>query len=63
MDRKVDAEVSLFVRDRDTGRLVFNSEALRALGLSPVELKQRGYALKGEISSPAVVPDDGPVAG
>jgi hypothetical protein len=35
------AEVSLFVRDRETGRLVFNSEAIRALGLSPVELKQR----------------------
>ena len=58
----VDAEVSLFVRDHETGRLVFNSKAVRALGLSPLELKRRGYSLDLEIASPAIAPDDGPVA-
>jgi hypothetical protein len=40
-----DTEVSLFVRDPDTDRLVFSSKAIQALGLSPVELAQRGYLL------------------
>jgi hypothetical protein len=31
-------EVSLFVRDRATDRLVFNPKAIEALGLSPTEL-------------------------
>jgi hypothetical protein len=39
------AEVSLFVRDPATGRLVFNSKAIEALGLSPTELAQREYPL------------------
>jgi hypothetical protein len=46
-----DAEVCLFVRDARTGRVVFNAEAIRALGLSPVELRQRGYALGGQVDS------------
>ena len=59
---KVDAEVSLFVRDRESGRLVFNSEAIRALGLSPMELLQRGYSLNVETDSPAAAPDNRQVA-
>ena len=43
-----DEEVSLFVRDPDTGRLVFNSKAIEALGLCPAELTERGYALDNE---------------
>jgi hypothetical protein len=45
-----DEEVSLFVRDRITGRLVFNSKAIEALGLSPVELTERGYPVDREAS-------------
>ncbi|MEJ2378493.1 MAG: hypothetical protein P8Y71_24945 [Pseudolabrys sp.] len=61
---KIEAdEVSLFVRDRTTGRLVFNSKALEALGLSPAELAERGYPLEAEIDNPAIVPKDQSLAG
>ena len=40
--------VSLFVWDRVTGRLVFNSKAIEALGLSPDELAERGYPVDRE---------------
>jgi hypothetical protein len=60
MQIEVDAEVSLFVRDRATGRLVFNSRAIEALGLSPTEVAQRGCPLDSEVTSPAIVPEDGP---
>jgi hypothetical protein len=46
MQIQADTEVSLFVRDRVTGRLVFNSKAIEALGLKPTELAQRGYNLR-----------------
>jgi hypothetical protein len=62
MQIEVDAELSLFVRDRATGRLVFNSKAIEALGLSPTELAQRGYPLDGEVASSAIVPADEPVS-
>ena len=60
MQIEADAEVSLFVRDPATGRLVFNSRAIEALGLSPTELAQRGYPLDGEVASSAIVPEDEP---
>ena len=60
---EADKEVSLFVRDQVTGRLVFNSKAIQALGLSPAELTQRGYPLDGEIANPAIVPEDRPPSG
>ena len=53
---EADAEVSLFVRDQATGRLVFNSRAIKA-----AELAQRGYPLDGEVASPAVAPEHEPV--
>ncbi len=56
----MDKEVSLFVRDPAAGRLVFNSRAIKALGLSPKELAQCGYPLDSEIASPAIVPEDRP---
>ena len=62
MQIEADTEVSLFVRDRVTGRLVFNSKAIEVLGLSPTELAQRGYPLDGEVANPAIVPEDGPVS-
>jgi len=52
MQIEADAEVSLFVRHPATGRLVFNSKAIEALGLSPAELAQRGYPLGGEVVGP-----------
>ena len=61
MQIQADREVSLFVRDRVTGRLVFNPKAIAALGLGPTELAQRGYAIDGEVASPAIVPEDGSV--
>jgi len=60
MQIEADKEVSLFVRDPVTGRLVFNAKAIQVLGLRPVELRQRGYPLDGEIASPTVVPEDQP---
>ena len=62
MQIEANTEVSLFVRDRVTGRLVFNPKAVEALGLSPTELAQRGYPLDGDVISPAIVPEDGPVS-
>jgi hypothetical protein len=62
MQIQVDTEVSLFVRDPATGRFVFNSKAIAALGLSPKELAQRGYPLDSEIASPGIVPEDGLVS-
>ena len=53
MQIEADAEVSLFVRDLVTGRLVFNSKAVEALGLSPTELAQRGYPVDCAVASTA----------
>jgi hypothetical protein len=61
MQIQVDTEVSLFVRDRVTGRLVFNPKAIDALGLGPTELSKRGYSIDGDVASPAIVPEDGSV--
>ena len=61
MQIQMDAEVSLFVRDRIAGRLVFNLKANKALGLGHTELSQRGYSIDGDVASPAIVPEDGSV--
>ena len=53
MQIEADVEVSLFVRDRVTGRLVFSSKAIEALGLSPTELAERGYPVDSEVASTA----------
>jgi hypothetical protein len=46
VERKLGEEINLFVRDDQTGRLLFNAKALQALGINPVEAQQRGYAVK-----------------
>ena len=46
MKPKLDEEICLFVRDGQTGRFLFNAEALEALGINPVEAQQRGYPMK-----------------
>jgi hypothetical protein len=46
MARKPDEEICLFVRDEQTRRLLFNAKALQALGINPVEARQRGYPIE-----------------
>jgi hypothetical protein len=46
MERKIDDEISLFVRDEQTGHFHFNAKALHALGIGPMQALQRGYPLK-----------------
>jgi hypothetical protein len=46
MERQSDEQISLFVRDEQTGRFVFNAKALRALGINPLEAQQCGYHTK-----------------
>jgi hypothetical protein len=46
MDRKSDEEISIFVRNEQTGRFLFNARALQALGLDPAQMQQRGYLVK-----------------
>jgi hypothetical protein len=46
MERKSEESISLFVRDGQTGRLLLNPKALQALGINPVEARQRGYPMK-----------------
>jgi hypothetical protein len=43
VDRKSNEEIKLFVRDEQSGRLIFNGKALRALGIDPVGPQKRGY--------------------
>jgi hypothetical protein len=52
MQIKKDAAVSLFVPHRASGRLVFNSKAIEALGLDPIELVERGYPLDNDHARP-----------
>lgn len=46
---EVETEASLFARHRITGRLVFNSKAIEALGFCPAELAQRGYPMDSDV--------------
>ena len=52
MEIKTDEKISLFVRDEQTGRLLFNARALQALGIDPTLAQQCGYPLK-ELSDEA----------
>ena len=45
MEIKSDEKISLFVRDEQTGRLLFNARALQALGIDPTLAQQCGYPL------------------
>jgi hypothetical protein len=40
-------QIAIFIRDERTGRLAFNVQALRALGIDPAEAEALGYPLKG----------------
>ena len=54
METKTVEEISLFVRDERTGRLMFNAKALHALGIDPTLARQCGYPLK-ELSDEAAL--------
>jgi hypothetical protein len=54
LQRQFDNQIALFVRDERTGRYVFNSQALKALGIDPAEAQDRGYQLKDESGSAAL---------
>ena len=45
-------EIGLFVRDEVTGRFLFNTKALQALGIDPVQAQQRGYLMKQPSEAP-----------
>ena len=55
--KKSGEEICLFVRDEQTGRLLFNAKALQALGINPVEAQQRGYPMKERSASAEVAED------
>jgi hypothetical protein len=48
MQPQLDNQIALFICDETTGRYVFNAQALKALGIDPVEARDRGYSLKDE---------------
>ncbi len=57
MERKADEEICLFVRDEQTGRFLFNTKALQALGINPAEAEQRGYPLQEQSALDEAVKD------
>jgi hypothetical protein len=44
--RESSGKICLFVRDEQTGRFLYNAEALQALGINPAEAQQRGYPIR-----------------
>ena len=52
MERKSDEEISLFVRDEQTGHFRFNAKALYVLGINPKQAQQRGYLLQASPDVP-----------
>ena len=40
MQKKSDNQLALFIRDEQSGRLAFNAQALRALGVDPAEARE-----------------------
>ena len=45
MERTFDEEIASLFEMHRLGRYMFNAEALKALGIDPVHLQQRGYLL------------------
>ena len=63
MERKSDDEICLFVRDEETGRLLFNAKALQALGINPEEAQQRGYPMKEQSALAEGAKDSAQISG
>jgi hypothetical protein len=45
MSGTADKLITLFFREKDSGRHVFNARALQALGIDPALASQRGYPI------------------
>jgi hypothetical protein len=45
MQKKSDNQQDLFIRDERSGRLAFNAQALKALGINPAEACDLGYPI------------------
>jgi hypothetical protein len=43
MPERSEHQITLFIRDEKTGRYAFNAKALKALGIDPAEVRERGY--------------------
>ena len=52
METRSDENISLFVRDEQTRRVVFNAKALHALGIDPVQARERGYLMEEQNAMP-----------
>jgi hypothetical protein len=46
VERKSEEDITIFIRDEQSRRVVFNAKALQALGIDPMEAQQRGYCIK-----------------
>jgi hypothetical protein len=46
MPQNSDNQITLFIRDGETGRRAFNPKALNALGVDPAVARELGYPLK-----------------
>jgi hypothetical protein len=46
MPKHLDDQITLFIRDEETGRYAFNARALRTLGVDPGVARELGYPLK-----------------
>jgi hypothetical protein len=67
MQEKPVEQVRLFIRDKITGRHMFNSEALLALGINLAEAQSRGFQINLTASalgsrSPAAISSVSPMA-
>jgi hypothetical protein len=56
MKTRSSENISLFVRDERTRRIVFNPKALQVLGINPIEARERGYPMKEQ---PAMAEEEG----
>ena len=52
MPERSNEEISIFLRDEELGRFVFNPTALLALGINPTEAQRRGYLVKARLEAP-----------
>jgi hypothetical protein len=47
MPQNLDNQITLFIKDENTGRHAFNPKALKALGVDPTLARELGYSIKG----------------
>jgi hypothetical protein len=45
MPEKANEPINLFIRDKDSGRHMFNAKALHSLGIDPAKAGERGYPI------------------